>query len=86
METVQQKNKNKEVVYLDLDLLKKLSLETKEKLLSKVESMGCGVCTSNNPSELLRYKKVTIRRFGVLPSSVASKLIVRGIKILPGDF
>ena len=30
------KNKSKEVVYLDLDLLKKLSLETKEKLLNKV--------------------------------------------------
>ena len=80
------KNKSKEVFYLDLDLLKKLSPETKEELLDKVQSTGCGIYTSKNPSGLLRYKEVTIRRFGTLPSSIASKLIVRGIKILPGDF
>ena len=80
------KNKSKEVVYLDLDLLKKLSSETKEKLLNKVQTMGCSVYTSNNLSSLLRYKEVTIHRFGTLPTSVATKLIVRGIKILPGDF
>lgn len=80
------KNKSKEVVYLDLDLLKKLSLETKEKLLSKVQSMECGICTSNNPSNLLRYKNVTIHRFGIIPSPVATKLTIRGTKILPGDF
>lgn len=80
------KNKSKEVVYLDLDLLKKLSLETKEELLNKVQTMGCSVYTSNNPSGLLRYKEVTIHRFGILPSPVATKLTIRGIKILPGDF
>ena len=80
------KNKSKEVVYLDLDLLKKLSSETKEKLLNKVQSMECSVYTSNNPSGLLRYKEVTIHRFGILPSPVATKLTIRGIKILPGDF
>lgn len=80
------KNKSKEVVYLDLDLLKKLSSETKEELLNKVQTMGCSVYTSNNPSGLLRYKEVTIHRFGILPSPVATKLAIRGIKILPGDF
>ena len=90
METRQQnkvkKNKSKEVVYLDLDLLKKLSLETKETILHKVKEMGCKVYTSKNATDILRYKNPTVHRFGIIPLPVASRLSVRGVKVIPGDF
>ena len=80
------KNKSKEVVYLDLDLLKRVSQETKETILHKVKEMGCKVYTSNNATDILRYKNPTVHRFGIIPLPVASRLSVRGVKVIPGDF
>ena len=78
--------KSSTVVYLDLDLLKRVSQETKETILHKVKEMGCKVYTSNNATDILRYKKPTVYRFGIIPVPVASRLSVRGVKVIPGDF
>lgn len=75
-----------EVVYLDLGLLKKLSKETKERVLDSIKNMNLKVYTSDNASDLLRRRGITIHRFGVFPTGIESKLNLRGLKIISGNF
>lgn len=90
METTKQKVSKKvegsTVAYLDLNLMKNVSTETKEKILEGLNSLKYKVYTSDNATDLLRYKKPTIYRFGVFPTGIESKLLIRGAKIISGDY
>lgn len=85
-EKVVKKNQNAELVYIDLGLLRQVSLETKEKILHEVNTKGYRVFTSDNPMGLLKFKKPTIHRYGILPTVVATRLAIRGTTIISGNY
>lgn len=80
-------NKEKPVViFLETNMVKKLSEENKKELLGKISSLGYKVYTTENVEDLTKLKKPTIHRFGFIPDRIATKVRVKGGQVIPGDF
>lgn len=80
-------NKEKPVVvFLDTAMVKKLSKEAKEELLSKVSKLGYKVYTSETVESLAKLNKPIIHRFGFIPDRIATRVRVKGGQVIPGDF
>lgn len=74
------------VIFLSDSLLKNISRESKEKLLSSISETGLKIYSDKNISSLLNIKRAYVFRYGDMGDRIISKLRGRGSIVVPGDF
>lgn len=74
------------IAYLDSEMLSKLSTETKQKVIKTVTDLGVKIYYPDTAFKMLKYKKPTVLRYGIIPTAVSSKLRIKGAEIVSGNY
>lgn len=82
---MKKEKETKTVIFVETNMLKKLSKEVKEELLYKIAKLGHKTYTTETADNILRLKKPEVIRFGFIPDRISSSVRVKGGKIISGD-
>ena len=78
--------KRKKVAFVNTDLLRFMSRESRKELFAKLKEHNLKIYQSSSAYELLRMTgKLYVIRYGHIPDIVSRKITLRGGVILSGD-
>lgn len=75
----------KTIAFINTDLLKHMSHESKKELFSKLAEHELKVYQTSTASELLKYSKPLVVRYGHIPDVVSRKITLKGGIIVAGN-
>lgn len=78
--------KRKKVAFVNTDLLRFMSRESRKELFAKLNEHNLKIYQSSSAYELLKFtSKLCVIRYGHIPDIVSRKITLRGGVILSGD-